>query len=53
MDKKFLYIFLFITGNIGLIYLDRLGFQYQPFLGFVLIFFHLIILIKFPYHKLK
>lgn len=53
MEKRFLYIFLFIIGNIALIYLDRLGFQYRPVIGFGLIFFHLLILIKFPYHKLK
>lgn len=51
MKNKVLFIFLFLVGNFILLALDRLAFQYQPFLGFIFSFFHLLGLIIFPYRK--
>lgn len=45
-------VFLFLLGNLVMVWLLRLCFQYEPILSFLLGPFYIIGLLYFPYEKL-
>ncbi|MBP7174412.1 MAG: hypothetical protein KBA33_10170 [Cloacibacterium sp.] len=53
MKSNYLNLFLFVLANILMMSIHRMAFQKMPILLLATIVIHFIILIKFPYQKLK
>lgn len=45
-------VFLFLLGNLTMVWLLRLCFQYEPILSFLLGLIYIVGLIYFPYKKI-